>query len=421
MSSSSDFYTALEDLELPTTLAVVPPANPLGTTLAIQNNLTDPDNLIGVDIMDAMQVLYNTVSFPSTNPLDINNATYIMCWSVKNFTNFSDIVSEWASELTYGFNNCDDRNDTDTKTNHKFRLYLEYGMLLLKRYFDRTRESPLIDNLLFGCDKSIKETYFKFREEYFYQYYNNLRNTQYDILFTNKVTTTLGTIPCGWLDLQQVAITNIFEPLNNLQGTFDTYGDLLNNIETIVENCYNFLISEGNLAQFVLTTYPLAPFYGDNACNFDDKLKCIYNKFTDFPSYLPQRSRFPQVTGYTYPFINIHIAQYFADPNLDWFQLGQNNRSVISCLCSIIINLILHLMDKFTPYYRYSLAFATPPGIPPVANLFNINGAGGGITYIGFQYLQALLFYFIGDFSYTVQTNPAQFGGFRGYISIVFF
>ncbi len=388
-SSSSEYFDALNDLELSTTLGVIPPINPLTTSDSLKNNLEDPTNIIRIDVMDAMKVLDNSVSFPSNDPLDPVTAIYIMCWFNDNFDNVSDTIVRWAEDIKYAFQNCDDKNDTDPKTNHKYKLFLEYTSLLTRQYFNRTRESPYVDNLFFSCNNGIKETYFRFRTQYQQMYYNNLRYEQYSILFDDFT---------GWDTVVRFANNNILDPLKKLTTVNVTYGRFLSDLLTIISNCHEFVASFGVLSQFILTTYPIAPFYGQNFCEFDDKLKCIYDIITNFPSYQSQLHHYPDVQEDLVTNPSIALAGYYTDYKIDWFNLAQNNRSIASCLCGIIVNYILHLMDKFIPYYRFPLFGAAIPSIDT-----------GAVSFAGAQLLQCLLFYFIGVDDFTIIT---YIGGF---------
>ena len=391
MSNSSDFFDPLGndlitgELSFITTLDVVPPINPLTTTNSVNNNVEDPLDFMRILIKNSMLLNSLTVvKFPTTDPLNFNTAIYIMCWARNNYPVFQDLINRWGEELKYAFSNCSDKNDSDPKTSHKFKIFLDYVYLITDRYFIRTRESTIINDYNYSCSnnnsKNVKDIYFKFRQKFFFDYFNNLRNIQFDNLFTNSVVIGSSTVLCGWLDVQQAFITTIFQPLRNLTTNGVTYGQFLTNLQTIITNCYNLLISGGSLAQFILVTYPLAPFTGQNVSQFDDKLMCLYQLLLKVPSYDLNYVVF-SVAGNA--FIPFYVANYFTDQYVDWFAISQNNKSILSSLIGILYGFILHLMDKFIPYKSIEQNILPPD---PTSGIINQGG----------QLLNYLTFYFTG-------------------------
>ncbi len=390
--SSSSFFDPLGndpkvgELSLITTLDVIPPLNPLTTTNSLLNNIEDPLDLTRALIMNSMYFVSETpIKFPNPNPLNIATTTYIMCWFRTNYPYIDDLISRWGEDLKYAFLNCDDRNDTDYKTVHKYNILLEYVYLLTKRYFYRTREYNILYRYVFECDNSvIKDIYFKFRQKYFDQYYNNLRNIQYDILFTNTTTTNLGLVNCGWLDIEQIIINQILVPFRNLNTSGSTYGVFLTNIENIIISLHDFLSSDGSFLQFILTTYVNFPQYGTNISKFDDKLTILYSYLTSIPDYYDiQPTYIPEVFSSIIG-IPYFTSNYYSDEFVDWFSRAQNNRSIISSIIGLLYNLIIHLIDKFVRYQQLELPI---PTLEPA----------DGITFIGGMFLQYLTFYLTGS------------------------
>ncbi len=332
------FIDLVLELQIDTTLGTTTPTNPLNTELALIKNIEDPEN----KIRESLKAQINSLlpfAIPSGDLLNSDVSNAFLCWLRQNNNEFNDISNDWAEGLKYGLTNVNDLSDADKKTDMKYIIFLEYVRLNTRRYFKRTRESALFDEYVPSSYKSIRDTYNNFRKYNFDQIYKPLRNDLFPTLYKNGIN--------GWQDVLASLQNSVLLPFRNLT-TDVTYGDFLNNIDAIITNLHEFLMSEGPLGDFLVNQYAPQVFAGQNVCNFDSKLQCLLCKLQQVPS----------TTGATIMEFSkdngggTTVTSYNPDRHDNNITNGPT-RSLTEAISNVILTFIFHLFDKFAPYQGY--------------------------------------------------------------------
>ncbi len=330
MGNFSSFYLAELPLELQldTTLGITAPTNPLDTTFAKQANVEDPQNIIRASLQKQINNIM-PFAIPTGDLQSFGISNSFLCWLRSNNSEFNDLANDWAEGLKYGLTNTNDLADSDPKTDMKYIIFLEYVRLFTRRYFKRTRESALLDEYIPCSEKAIMVAYKNFRKYYFDTVYKPLRNDLFPTLYSNGTD--------GFQDVMNVLQISILQPFRDLNVGV-TYGVFLTNVETIITNVHDFLISTGPLGQFLVNQYAPQAFAGQNVCKFDDKLNCLLRKFQNIPQSNDDGS---------FAVVSDNGSGNTASNYVNMVQPNASKYSVITSLMDILALFMLHITDKF--------------------------------------------------------------------------
>ncbi len=412
--SSSDYQDAFLELDLNNTLGKTSPVNPLDTVLSQKNNLEDPNNKIRESLKKQINSM-NPLSIPPGDLLNIEVSNAFLCWIRVNNSAEGDNLNGDAEEVKRAMDIVDLLSDPDPNVSSHYMLFLKYVSENTKRYLRRTKEYALMSNYNPSCSDSIKHTYESFRKYYFDLTYKPLYNNLFPTLFKNGTD--------GWYDINKIFQDTILTPFRNL-NIDTTYGTFLDNMEAIIGNLHDFLISTGPMGQFITNQYSSQSFAGQNVCKFDDKLECLLCKFQNISNTVDQNGLFIRGDNNDGTTTTNYFGAVLPVAGL------LSSRSILTSIIEVLRLYILHLADKFIPRIDdYGNNY------PPLTDSIIITGAqtlsylyaivsgysdGGGSIQMVFSescsFTDAQLDIILGDISITTPNEPVLSGGWLKFV-----